>query len=136
MSVEMEQGDNIEDVVRRNKVAVKNQENPFSPDGELSHKGDEIVKRSTITRNEVIIYDPDLVPEEVEVSETVEAVEATPNASQPSRPNDLPKENGKDTTTPQEVDVEVKDNEAETPGHAEKVTLPKDKGKCKCCVIQ
>lgn len=114
---------------------VQPHDNPFTQDGELSHKADYIIRHSKISRTEIHIVDPDsptpVVEEEIVVQNSApEQQSAPPPAPSP----DEKKENGQmeAKASPKDVKVEVngdKTNEKPAkPAKGEKKT-------CKCCVV-
>ena len=140
---------------------MESQDNPFLPDGDLSKEVEMMLKRSTISRTQILIPDKDAKvkdqPEEVNepqqqaTTEELVCAEKTPGSQ--TAPNDLapsstneikPKENGKvdDSTSPQQVDVKVspedgnKDNATDSKGDAPSSETDKPKkARGKCCTI-
>lgn len=143
---------------------MESQDNPFQPDGELSKEVEMMLKRSTISRTQILINSdgsqvpasPDGVEEPLMAPTKVETVSAAPstNNSEQSQPNAIgnaseneikPKENGKvddSATSPQQVDVKVPADETPKDSATNKgeqqaapdATKPK-KAKGKCCSI-
>ena len=112
---------------------VQGHDNPFTADGELSHKADFILRHSTISRTELKIVDPDSPVPVEEEAEAVEEplVQATAGGDTHAAP---PKgQNGVDDSVSPK-DVKVEENNTAAPEPAD--TKSKDgKKKCACCVV-
>jgi hypothetical protein len=113
---------------------VQPHDNPFTADGELSHKADYIIRHSKISRTEIRIVDPDSpqppAEEEIVQQEMITAQHAAPpTASAPSGN----KTNGQveDKASPNDVKVDVPKGDAKE-RKPEKQTKTKT---CKCCSI-
>ncbi|XP_064625761.1 uncharacterized protein LOC135486682 isoform X2 [Lineus longissimus] len=133
--------------------SMESRDNPFQPDGDLSKEADDILKRSTISRTQVLIddpeksYDSNFVGEDSIQPTHVSGIESMPNSKIDQnqnksgdvvRPGDikLNENNRMDNATPQSVEVEVGIVVPAADSHmqVEHVKL-KDKKKCECCIM-
>ncbi|XP_074641577.1 uncharacterized protein LOC141899277 [Tubulanus polymorphus] len=123
----------------RRTSSLESRDNPFQPDGELSREAEELLRRSTISRTQVIIDDPEKSTSDVEAEgaitpANISAVAASPtdaNQNEAVRPVDI-KLN--DSGEPVEGEVGVVTKGPGNSLHVEHVKL-KEKKKCKCCVV-
>ncbi|XP_064625763.1 uncharacterized protein LOC135486682 isoform X4 [Lineus longissimus] len=144
---------NIRCYTGNNYYCMESRDNPFQPDGDLSKEADDILKRSTISRTQVLIddpeksYDSNFVGEDSIQPTHVSGIESMPNSKIDQnqnksgdvvRPGDikLNENNRMDNATPQSVEVEVGIVVPAADSHmqVEHVKL-KDKKKCECCIM-
>lgn len=114
---------------------VQPHDNPFTADGELSHKADYIIRHSKISRTEIRIVDPDSpqppAEEEIVQQEMITAQHAAPPTASAPPPSEN-KTNGQveDKASPNDVKVDVPKGDAKERKPEKTVTKT-----CKCCSI-
>lgn len=129
------------DTTSTSPKCMESRDNPFLPDSDLSKETDDLLRRSTISRNTVILDDPakshtNSVHEDSIQPLNASGDQALPDSNQNSKLNDSGNHVVDGTASPQSVEVEVGIVAPSADSHmqVEHVKL-KEKKKCACCVV-